>query len=160
MKVEGTKNAGPKRLKDFLEYAKAANNNESEKKQQILDSLGSGMNRTQQQTKQFDSEFEELVHDKLEDIGYTVVTQVGQSGYRIDLGIVDPRDSSKFILGVECDGAMFHTGKSVRERDVMRQKFLERRGWKIDRIWSRSWWRNPDREIQRIKERVDSLVRE
>ena len=160
MKVEGTKNAGPKRLKDFLEYAKAANNNESEKKQQILDSLGSGMNRTQQQTKQFDSVFEELVHDKLEDIGYTVVTQVGQSGYRIDLGIVDPRDSSKFILGVECDGAMFHTGKSVRERDVMRQKFLERRGWKIDRIWSRSWWRNPDREIQRIKERVDSLVRE
>ena len=93
-------------------------------------------------------------------MGYTVVPQVGQSGYRIDLGIVDPRDNSKFILGVECDGAMFHSGKSVRERDVMRQKFLERRGWKIDRIWSRSWWRNPDREIQRIKERVDSLVKE
>lgn len=160
MKVEGTKNAGPKRLKDFLEYANAVNNDESEKIKQILDSLGSGMNRTQQQTKQFDSEFEELVHDKLEDMGYTVATQVGQSGYRIDLGIVDPRDNSKFILGVECDGAMFHSGKSVRERDVMRQKFLERRGWNIDRIWSRNWWRNPDREIQRIKEKVDSLVKE
>jgi len=160
MKVEGTKNRGPKLLKKFLEYANAVSNKDSEKIKQILKSLDSGMNKKQQQTKQFDSEFEVLVHNELEKIGYTVNTQVGESGYRIDLGIVDPRDSSKYILGVECDGAMFHTGKSVRERDVMRQKFLERRGWNIDRIWSRNWWRNPDREIQKIKERVDSLVRE
>jgi len=159
MKVEGTKNPGPKRLKDFLEYANAVSNNDSEKVEQILNSLSSGMNKTQQQTKQFDSEFEELVHDRLENLGYTVETQVGQSGYRIDLGIVHPNDSSKYILGVECDGAMFHSGKSVRERDVMRQKFLERRGWTIDRIWSRNWWRNPDKEVQRIKERIDSLVK-
>lgn len=158
MKVEGTKNPGPKRLRDFLIYAKAVNDGDDEKVDQILESLGSGMNKTQSQTKQFDSEFEELVHDKLENLGYTVETQVGQSGYRIDLAIVDPNDSSKYILGVECDGAMFHSGKSVRERDVMRQKFLERRGWNIERIWSRNWWRNPDREIQRIKEKVDSLV--
>lgn len=158
MKVEGTKNPGPKRLKDFLEYANAVNNGDSEKVEQILKSLSSGMNKTQQQTKHFDSEFEELVHDRLESIGYTVETQVGQSGYRIDLGIIHPNDPSKYILGVECDGAMFHSGKSVRERDVMRQKFLERRDWNIDRIWSRNWWRNPDKEIQRIKERVDSLL--
>ena len=158
MKVEGTKNPGPKRLKDFLVYANAVSNGDTEKVGQILESLSSGMNKTQQQTKQFDSEFEELVHDKLESLGYTVETQVGQSGYRIDLAIVHPKDSSKYILGVECDGAMFHSGKSVRERDVTRQKFLERRGWNIDRIWSRNWWRDPDGEVQRIKEKVDSLV--
>jgi very-short-patch-repair endonuclease len=158
MKVEGTKNPGPKRLKDFLVYAHAVSNGDTEKVIQILESLSSGMNKTQQQTKQFDSEFEELVHDRLENLGYTVETQVGQSGYRIDLAIVHPKDPSKYILGVECDGAMFHSGKSVRERDVMRQKFLERRGWTIDRIWSRNWWRNPDGEVQRIKEKIDSLV--
>ncbi len=158
MKVEGTKNLGPKRLKDFLDYANAVSNNDVEKIKQILESLSSAMNKTQQQTKQFDSEFEELVHDELEKIGYAVDTQVGQSGYRIDLAVVHPKDPSKYILGVECDGAMFHSGKSVRERDVTRQKFLERRGWNIDRIWSRHWWRNPDREVQRIKERIDLLV--
>ena len=159
MKVEGTKNPGPKRLKDFLVYANAVSNGDTEKVEQILESLSSGMNTTQQQTKQFDSEFEELVHDRLENLGYVVETQVGQSGYRIDLAVVHPKDSSKYILGVECDGAMFHSGKSVRERDVMRQKFLERRGWNIDRIWSRNWWRNPEKEVQRIKHRIDSLVK-
>ncbi len=158
MKVEGTKNPGPKRLKDFLVYANAVSNGDTEKVEQILESFSSGMNKTQQQVKQFDSEFEELVHDRLENLGYTVETQVGQSGYRIDLAIVHPKDPSKYILGVECDGAMFHSGKSVRERDVMRQKFLERRGWNINRIWSRNWWRNPDREVQKIKEKIDSLV--
>ena len=158
MKVEGTKNPGPKRLKDFLVYAHAVSNGDTEKVEQILESLSSGMSKTQQQTKQFDSEFEELVHDRLENLGYTVETQVGESGYRIDLAVVHPKDSSKYILGVECDGAMFHSGKSVRERDVMRQKFLERKGWKIDRIWSKNWWRNPDAELQRIKEKIDSLV--
>ena len=158
MKVEGTKNPGPKRLKDFLVYAHAVSNSDAEKVEQILESLSSGMNKTQQQTKQFDSEFEELIHNRIENLGYTVETQVGQSGYRIDLAVVHPKDSSKYILGVECDGAMFHSGKSVRERDVMRQKFLERRGWNIDRIWSRNWWRNPDAEVQRIKEKIDSLV--
>ena len=158
MKVEGTKNPGPKRLRDFLVYAKAVNDGDDEKVKQILGSFSSGMNKTRSQTKQFDSEFEELVHDRLEKLGYAVETQVGQSGYRIDLAVVHPKDPSKYILGVECDGAMFHSGKSVRERDVMRQKFLERRGWNIDRIWSRNWWKNPDREVQRIKEKVDSLV--
>ena len=158
MKVEGTKNPGPKRLKDFLVYARAVSDGDTEKVGQLLDSFSSGMNQTRSQTKQFDSEFEELVHDRLEARGFSVDTQVGQSGYRIDLAVVHPNDSSKYILGIECDGAMFHSGKSVRERDVMRQKFLERRGWNIDRIWSRNWWRDPDREVQRIQDKIKLLV--
>ncbi len=157
--VESTKNPGPKRLKDFLMYAQAVSNSDGKQVEQILESLSSTMNKTQQQTKYFDSEFEELVHDRLENLGYTVETQVGYSKYRIDLAIVHPNDPSRYILGIECDGAMFHSAKSVRERDVIRQQFLERRGWVIDRIWSRNWWRNPEKEIARIKERVDLLVK-
>ncbi len=159
MKTENTKNPGPKRLRDFLLYAKAVSNKDKEKTNQILASLSSGMNITRQQTKQFDSPFEEQVHDKLEALGYSVETQVGQSSYRIDLAVVHPYDPHRYILGIECDGAMYHSAKSVRERDVTRQQFLERRGWTIDRIWSRNWWRNSDKEVQRIKERIESLVK-
>ncbi len=157
--VEDSKNPGPKRLKDFLMYAQAVSNSDGKQVEQILESLSSAMNKTQHQIKYFDSEFEELVHDRLESLGYTVETQVGYSNYRIDLAIVHPNDPSRYILGIECDGAMFHSAKSVRERDVIRQQFLERRGWVIDRIWSRNWWRNPEKEIARIKERVDLLVK-
>lgn len=156
MKVENTKNPGPKRLKDFLMYANAVSTNDEDQVNRILDSLNSAI-KTKDQIKLFDSDFEEQVHDRLESIGYTVKTQIGQSGYRIDLAVVHPDDPNRYILGIECDGATFHSAKSVRERDVMRQKFLERRGWKIERIWSRKWWRNPDAEIKRIEQCVNAL---
>jgi hypothetical protein len=47
------------------------------------------------------------------------------SGYRIDLAIVHPEDTSRYILGIECDGAMYHSSANAKERDVYRQKFLE-----------------------------------
>jgi very-short-patch-repair endonuclease len=105
----------------------------------------------------FESTLEELIYDRLRGLGYEVSTQVGYSGYRIDLAIVHPDDPSRYILGIECDGAMFHSAKSTRERDVTRQEFLQNRGWIIERIWSTNWWRNPDREIERIKKRVEIL---
>jgi very-short-patch-repair endonuclease len=58
------------------------------------------------------------------------------SGYRIDLAIIHPNDPHRYILGVECDGAMYHSSKNAKERDVYRQRFLENRGWIIERIWS------------------------
>ncbi len=103
---------------------------------------------------QFDSTFEQQVYEALTAHGLQVDTQVGVDGYRIDLAIVDPRDPSRYCLAVECDGATYHSGKSVRERDIARQLLLERRGWTFERIWSRDWWRNPQAEIARILRRI------
>ena len=100
---------------------------------------------------------EEQVIDRLEQLGYKITPQVGYSGYRIDIGVIHPTDTSRYVLGIECDGATFHSAKSVRERDIMRQRFLEQRGWKIHRIWSRNWWQNPDYEIAKVKDRIDKL---
>ena len=70
--------------------------------------------------------------------GYNVDTQVGNSDYRIDLAVVHPDDPSRYILGIESDGETFQSAMSVRERDVMRRQFLEKRGWTLERNWSRS----------------------
>ena len=75
----------------------------------------------------FDSVFEELVYNKLRSLNYEVDSQVGYSGYKIDLAVVHPDDPNKYILAIECDGASFHSAKSVRERDVVRQEFLEKK---------------------------------
>ena len=29
--------------------------------------------------------------------------------------------------------------------------------WVVERIWSRSWWKNPDRELDRIKQKIEEL---
>ncbi len=81
---------------------------------------------------------------------------MGDSGYKIDLAIYD-ENSSDYILGIECDGATYHSSPSARERDIYRQKFLELKGWKIHRIWSRNWWEDSHKEIKKIVQKIERL---
>jgi len=47
--------------------------------------------------------------------------QVGSAGFFIDLAVVDPRRPGRYLLGIECDGATYHSARSARDRDRLRQ---------------------------------------
>jgi very-short-patch-repair endonuclease len=98
----------------------------------------------------FDSPFEIAVSDALSAAGYVVEKQIGSGGFFIDLAIVDPERPGRYLLGIECDGAMYHSARSARERDRLRQQVLEDLGWRIHRVWSTDWFRNPDKETRRL----------
>lgn len=106
---------------------------------------------------QFDSDFEQEVCDFLREHGYVVDTQVGCSGYRIDLGLRMP-DTSNYLLAIECDGATYHRSKNARDRDSLRQRVLENMGWKFYRIWSTDWYRNTAVEKERLLIAVENEV--
>lgn len=89
-----------------------------------------------------DSPFEREVMDVLRDAGYQVHPQVGCSGYRIDIGVVDKSAPGRYVIGVECDGASYHSAPVARDRDRLRQIVLEGLGWKLVRVWSTDWWNN------------------
>ena len=107
---------------------------------------------------QFDSDFELEVCDYLRSNGFSVDTQVGCSGFRIDLGLKLP-DSSDYVLAIECDGATYHSSKNARDRDRLRQEILERMGWKFYRIWSTDWFRNKSVEQLRLLEVATDAVK-
>lgn len=98
---------------------------------------------------EFDSPFEEAVANALAAHGLRVVPQVGVGGFRIDLGIKDDT-ADRYILGIECDGATYHSSRTARDRDRLRQQILENLGWRIHRIWSTDWLKDPIRETQRV----------
>lgn len=152
LQVEDMKNDGPRIFKKYLEYAFAVSNGERDIAKQILLSFGDTSNK--KQLISFDSDFENQVYDALIAKGYQVDTQIGIGGYSIDLAIVK---NGKYVLGIECDGRLYHSSKSARERDYHRQKYLESRGWRIHRIWSTKWWRNPKGEIAKICTIINSL---
>ena len=155
LNVDISKNNGPKLFKKYLQYVKAVSEGNKDTAKEILYSL-SDSQVSRNEDVQYDSDFENQVHDALQNAGLIVDTQIGVSGYKIDLGVYD-KDSSKYILGVECDGAAYHSSKSARERDIYRQRYLESRGWNIIRIWSKDWWNNPQREVEKIVEKVNDL---
>ena len=105
--------------------------------------------------KGFDTDFEESVALFLEQHGYKVQPQVGMSGFLIDIGVIDPNNEAKYYCGIECDGATYHSSRSARDRDRLRQEILESRGWNIYRIWSTDWFHR--RQAQEAK-LLDYLV--
>ncbi len=100
----------------------------------------------------FDSALDEDVAAEIKKMGYEVVPEVGCSGYRIDIGVVDPVNAGCFLLGVECDGATYKSSSSARDRDRLREQVLRQLGWRIHRIWSPAWVARRDSEIRRLKE--------
>jgi len=109
-----------------------------------------------------ESEFEVAVIKALGEWGYDCVPQVGVASYRIDLCVKHPQYPHLFLAAIECDGATYHSGITVRDRDRIRQEILESLGWKgkIWRIWSTEWFRNPKREMSRLISFLEELKKE
>ncbi|PWL16429.1 DNA helicase [Falsochrobactrum shanghaiense] len=97
-----------------------------------------------------ESPFEEAVRDALTAKGWEIHSQVGVSGFRIDLGVRHPDHAGVWLAGVECDGARYHSSATARDRDRIRQAVLEGLGWSILRIWSTDWFRTPEETLRRI----------
>jgi len=106
-----------------------------------------------------ESLLEAQVKAAVEERGHRVHAQVGCSGYRIDLAIVDPERPGRYLLGVECDGAMYHSARTARDRDKLRQGVLEGLGWRLHRIWSTEWWRDRDGQLARLEEVIEDARR-
>jgi len=120
-------------LKNFLAYAQTG----------ILE-------QPQSTGKECDSPFEEEVVKALVQHGIEVEPQVGTAGFFIDIGVKDPEQPGRYILGIECDGATYHSSRSARDRDRLRQDVLEGLGWRLHRIWSTDWYRNPQESLERV----------
>jgi very-short-patch-repair endonuclease len=127
---------GAKVLRAFLDYAArgpVALNDPSENVQ-----------------RETESPFEKEVGDELVRRGLNVKRQIGCGGYRIDLAITDSQQSGKYLLGVECDGATYHSAATARDRDRLRQAVLEGLGWRLVRVWSSDWVRDREKQVKRI----------
>jgi very-short-patch-repair endonuclease len=107
-----------------------------------------------------ESPFEDSVIDSIRSWGYDVQPQVGVAGYRIDIGVKHPNAPGSFMLGVECDGAMYHSSRAARDRDRLRHEILEGLGWHIHHIWGTAWYRNRAKEEQRLRELLEQFAQE
>jgi very-short-patch-repair endonuclease len=134
------KQRGVRVLKEYLEYAATGSF-------QIGRRLG----------QEPDSDFERWFLDRLNHAGYQAHPQVGVAKYRVDIGVIHPDRAGNYIIGIECDGATYHSSKSARDRDRLRQDVLESLNWQIHRVWSTDWYRDPEREFGRLVRRIESL---
>lgn len=158
LRVEATANRGPRLLQEYLRYCRLVDQSKISEAKRLLFSMNSLQIPGDEKTLAFDSEFEQEVFNFLESKGYGMRSQVGCSKYRIDLAVIDPHYTGRYLCGIECDGVTYHSGIDARERDIYRQSFLESKNWKILRIWSSYWCRNQEDAKNRLIKNIDELV--
>jgi very-short-patch-repair endonuclease len=108
----------------------------------------------------YDSPFEEAVAQGLRRKGWQVVPQIGVSRFRIDLGIVHPDRPGDYLVGVECDGATYHSAATARDRDKVRSAILKGLGWKLVRLWSTEWWIDKSGALDGLHVSLEALLQE
>ena len=140
-------NPQTKIIRDFIDYAEHG----------ISALLGDNVS-SEEQAPVFDSGFEEDVYNVLKNNGYRLRTQVGSSGYRIDIAVIHPKIDGRFVLAIECDGAAYHSSRTARDRDILRQKILEAQGWKFYRIWSTDWYHDNTNTQKRLIGAVQKAI--
>lgn len=140
-----SQNLGAMALKNFIEYAERGGQ------------LPVDINISEE-TEVETNDFEDSVREALREKGYTVDAQVGVGRFRIDLAIRDPRSVSKYLIGIECDGATYHSSKVARDRDLLREEILRGMGWNLHRVWSTEWFHNRNLAIKLMLDSVERAL--
>ena len=126
-------------LKRFLQFA-----------QRGADALGATTDTTNSlMVQQFAS--------RLEKEGYEVKTSVGASAFKVDIAVVDPLNSDRYLLGIICDSDGYYRLKTVRDREVVQPTVLRMLGWNLMHIWSIDWLMHSDMIIKRVNDIIKKL---
>lgn len=134
-----TGSVGARGLKRFLAYAEKGEQIVSDKK--LLTSipvLG----------------IENIVAQRIREHGYTVHTHIGHSGYKVDIGIVDKKNPTNYLLAILCDGENYKNTKTTQDREIVQNGVLQLLGWKVCHIWTMDWWENSDEVIEYILDAI------
>lgn len=146
--IRGTEsNPQRKLIRDFVDYAEHG-----------ISALLGDSQKDDNYSPVFDSCFEEDVYNVLINKGYKLRTQVGSSGYKIDIAVLHPNIDGRYVLAIECDGSAYHSSRTARDRDILRQKILESQGWKFHRIWSTDWYHDNANSQKRLFDAIDSAI--
>lgn len=137
-----TSSVGVGGLKRFLEYA--------ERGERIV--LDTHANLSKNLTT-----IEDIIAAKLQQQGYTIHTNIGCSGYKVSIGIVDTANPSRYLLGIICDGVNYKNTKTTRDREIVQNSVLQLLGWNIYRVWTMDWWENSEKLLEEIINTIKNI---
>ena len=156
LKVDGTKNNGPKLFRAYLTYARAVSGGNRAEIAAVLDSLCPSSASAVKHT-ELTVPVEQQIAAKLRSLGYDADTDLGSGSNKISVAVYDKRRGN-YILGIQVDKVVYSADETPLERDVYACRFLEQKGWNVMRVWSRDWWHNSHEVTERICRRIDAVL--
>ncbi|MEO0470650.1 MAG: AAA domain-containing protein [Bacteroidota bacterium] len=152
LQVEDAANDGPRHFKRYLQYVKAVSDDNFALARRMIKAQDS------QTTNQSDNPIAEILAEKIMAAGFYVEKNLGNTAYQLDLAVKARAEDDYYLLGIECEGPNYFSGSSSKEREVYRSDLLRDKGWEVLRVWGRTFWRQPEKEIARVLRRCEERV--
>ena len=126
----------------------------------IAFAMNGNMALAKSQTRVARDEFKSSIADFIRSKGYIVRESIGCSGYKIDIAIKHASQREEYVAGIECDGLSYVSARTARDRDRLRKSVLSSMGWRLYRVWSTEWYKNPEIEGQKLIAFIDAAIAE
>ncbi|MBI5546922.1 MAG: DNA helicase, partial [Deltaproteobacteria bacterium] len=82
----------------------------------------------------------------------------GNEGFCVDVALHHPSRAEDVTVGILCDGTRFAKAPDRVEWDLFRSAVLEGQGWKLVRLWTPQFFRDPEAALRRVEEEVAAVV--
>lgn len=138
-----TRSEGVAGLKGFLEFAGKGKNIITQKSNTKI--------------KEKDALIEEISNEIVK-LGYEVKCNIGYSEYKMDIGVVNPKNRQTYILGILLDGKNCKNSATAKDRFVLQPDILTGLGWKLMRVWTLDWLDNPQKVVDSIAWEINKAV--
>ena len=155
LSVANAKHNGPRLFKGFLDYSLRMADGRRSEAERVLHVLRGNHLVSQKAAELPNPHYIPLkvqVLLALERMGYSVELDVGDSEFRVDVAITDPRNSGQYVLGLLCDEGS--EGFDPFEAHVHIPAVLNMRGWKLLRINSIDWGLKQNAVLKQVTEVV------
>lgn len=137
-----TRSDGVAALRGFLEFAAKGRSALAVRAQETTES----------------GDFIQCVADAVQSLGYAVQCNVGSSAYKIDIGVVNPEQPERFVLGILCENEHLFEATTARDRNILQPKVLDGLGWEIYSVHILDWYENRQKSLEGIRFAIEAAI--
>jgi len=148
-------NAGANYLRRFLQYAETVSTGNMNMARNILDGLSTDKQIRRQRSG--DTVILQEIRERLEQLGFTVSEQVGQSGFKCSLAVKAQESDKAYALSIMVDDDNYYQHSDVLEQYYQRPAILESFGWRTITVYAKDWLLQPQKVMEEILKRLDRL---
>jgi very-short-patch-repair endonuclease len=90
--------------------------------------------------------------------GVSSDVQWGNDGFCVDVALHHPRRAGDVTVGVLCDGTRYPKATDPVEWDLFRTAMLEGQGWKLVRLWTPHFFRDPEGAREKVLQAASEQI--
>ena len=94
------------------------------------------------------------IKQQLQQHGYEVDEQIGQSSFKCSLAVKAKPGDDHYTLSIMIDDENHYNNPNLMEQYYQRHAVLESFGWKCTHVLSKDWLQHPERVLQQIIKRL------